>query len=156
LFGKITVACVTRDDLSPPTLSIPLDFRCLARASLAKRRRAMVDLTATFIRMTVSTAMNAVKTVVAEREWEQFHSEGNLAKSVAIEAGELLQCFQWGSDFDADRVQDELADVLTYCLLLADKLGVDPEQIVMQKLAITRKKYPVDKARGRSAKYDAL
>jgi len=116
----------------------------------------MVDLTATFIRMTVSTAMNAVKTVVAEREWEQFHSEGNLAKSVAIEAGELLQCFQWGSDFDADRVQDELADVLTYCLLLADKLGVDPEQIVMQKLAITRKKYPVDKARGRSAKDDAL
>jgi len=98
----------------------------------------------------------AIKELVVERDWQQFHSEENLAKSVAIEAGELLQCFQWGSNFDADRVQDELADVLTYCLLLADKLGVDPEQIVLQKLAVTREKYPVDKARGRSTKYDAL
>jgi dCTP diphosphatase len=110
----------------------------------------------TFIRMTVSSATSAIKAVTAEREWEQFHSEENLAKSVAVEAGELLQCFQWGNDFDVDRVQDELADVLTYCLLLADKLGLDPEQIVLQKLAVTREKYPVDKARGRSTKYDAL
>jgi len=79
-----------------------------------------------------------------------------LAKSVAIEAGELLQCFQWGPHFDPSRVRDELADVLTYCLLLADKLGVDPEQIVLQKLAVTREKYPIDKARGRSARSDAL
>jgi dCTP diphosphatase len=106
--------------------------------------------------MTGSATTNAIKAVTAERRWEQFHAPENLAKSVAIEAGELLQCFQWGTEFDADRVQDELADVLTYCLLLADKLGVDPEQIVMQKLAVTREKYPVEKARGRSAKYDAL
>jgi dCTP diphosphatase len=108
------------------------------------------------MRMTVSSAMQAIKAATDEREWEQFHSEENLAKSVAIEAGELLQCFQWGAEFDPARVQDELADVLTYCLLLADKLGVDPEQIVLDKLAITREKYPVDKARGRSTKYDAL
>ncbi|ROS62653.1 NTP pyrophosphatase (non-canonical NTP hydrolase) [Frigoribacterium sp. PhB160] len=100
--------------------------------------------------------MNAIKMATAERDWGQFHSEENLAKSVAIEAGELLQCFQWESGFDRDRVQDELADVMTYCLLLADKLGMDPEEIVLQKLAVTREKYPVDKARGRSAKYDAL
>ena len=100
--------------------------------------------------------MNAIKMATAERDWGQFHSEENLAKSVAIEAGELLQCFQWGTESNVDRVQDELADVLTYCLLLADKLGVDPEQIVLQKLAVTREKYPVEKARGRSTKCDAL
>ena len=110
----------------------------------------------TVVGMTKGSPVDAVKGVVADREWGQFHSEENLAKSVAIEAGELLQCFQWGADFDPSKVQDELADVLTYCLLLADKLGVDPEQIVLQKLAVTREKYPVDKARGRSERYDAL
>lgn len=93
---------------------------------------------------------------VRERAWEVFHAEDNLAKSVAIEAGELLECFQWGADFEPDRVRSELADVMTYCFLLADKLGVDPLQLVLDKLAVSREKYPVDKARGRSAKYDAL
>lgn len=93
---------------------------------------------------------------VAEREWAQFHSPENLAKSIVIEAGELLECYQWNADADTDRVRDELADVLTYCILLADRLGVDPNQIVLDKLAKTREKYPVDKARGRSAKYDVL
>jgi len=93
---------------------------------------------------------------VAERDWAQFHTSENLAKSIAIEAGELLECFQWSPDADPARVQDELADVLTYCLLLADKLGLDPDQIVLDKLAKTREKYPVDKARGSSAKYDAF
>ena len=93
---------------------------------------------------------------VAERDWAQFHSPENLAKSIAIEAGELLECYQWNADADAARVNDELADVLTYCILLADRLGVDPNQIVLDKLAKTREKYPVDKARGRSVKYDAL
>ena len=93
---------------------------------------------------------------VAERDWAQFHTPENLAKSIAIESGELLECFQWSGDADADRVRDELADVLTYCLLLADRLGVDPDQIVRDKLESTRAKYPVAKARGRSVKYDAL
>ena len=93
---------------------------------------------------------------VAERNWAQFHSPENLAKSIAIEAGELLECFQWNAEGDTDRVLDELADVLTYCILLADRLGVDPNQIVLDKLAKTRKKYPVDKSRGRSTKYDVL
>lgn len=93
---------------------------------------------------------------VAEREWAQFHSPENLAKSISIESGELLECFQWGSEADADRVRLELADVLTYCILLADRLGLDPAEIVREKLAVTRDKYPVDRARGRSTKYDEL
>ena len=93
---------------------------------------------------------------VAERDWAQFHTPENLAKSISIEAAELLECFQWGPDADSDRVRDELADVLTYCLLLTDRLGLDAETIVRDKLARTREKYPVDKARGRSAKYDEL
>jgi NTP pyrophosphatase (non-canonical NTP hydrolase) len=93
---------------------------------------------------------------VAERDWAQFHSPENLAKSIAIEAGELLECFQWDADADVSRVREELADVLTYCILLADSVGADPDQIVLDKLAVTREKYPADKVRGRSAKYDAL
>lgn len=93
---------------------------------------------------------------VDEREWDQFHAPENLAKSITIEAGELLECFQWNSDAQPERVQEELADVLTYCLLLADKMGVNPLQIVHDKLAATRAKYPADKVRGSSNKYDKL
>ncbi|MEA9984627.1 nucleotide pyrophosphohydrolase [Subtercola sp. RTI3] len=94
--------------------------------------------------------------VVAERDWAQFHTPENLAKSISIEAAELLECFQWGPDAPPDRVREELADVLTYCLLLAERIGADPTQLVRDKLAITRQKYPVEKSRGSSAKYDAL
>ena len=106
--------------------------------------------------MAPTKAQDAVRAFVREREWGQFHSEDNLSRSIAIEAGELLECFQWGPDFDPVRVEGELADVLTYCLLLADRLGVDPDQIVLDKLEVTRRKYPVEKARGRSERYDAL
>ncbi|MDF1705970.1 MAG: nucleotide pyrophosphohydrolase [Aeromicrobium sp.] len=98
----------------------------------------------------------SLREFVTERNWAQFHTPENLAKSISIEAAELLECFQWNSDGDVDRVTAELADVLTYCHLLADRLGVDPEQIVLDKLAVTGAKYPVDKARGRSEKYDQL
>jgi NTP pyrophosphatase (non-canonical NTP hydrolase) len=93
---------------------------------------------------------------VAERDWAQFHTPENLAKSIAIEAGELLECFQWDAEGDPDRVREELADVLTYCMMLAGRIGADPNQIILDKLKLTREKYPADKARGRSAKYDAL
>lgn len=93
---------------------------------------------------------------VTERDWAQFHSPENLAKSISIEAAELLEEFQWGEPADDLRVRDELADVLTYCLLLADRLGADPVEIVRAKLKTTRAKYPVDNARGRSTKYDQL
>ncbi|GAA4187388.1 nucleotide pyrophosphohydrolase [Gryllotalpicola kribbensis] len=106
--------------------------------------------------MTDDAVLRNLREFVAERDWAQFHSPENLAKSVSIEAAELLECFQWSPDFDADRVNEELADVLTYCYLLADRLGVAPDQLVLDKLAKTRVKYPVEKARGRSTKYDQL
>ena len=106
--------------------------------------------------MVDKSVRDEIAAFVAERDWAQFHSPENLAKSIVIEAGELLECFQWNADADEDRVRGELADVLTYCLLLAERIGADPEQIILDKLAATRVKYPVDKARGRSAKYDAL
>lgn len=106
--------------------------------------------------MTDPSLRDELAAFVAERDWAQFHTPENLAKSIAIEAGELLECFQWSADCDTDRVRGELADVLTYCILLADRIGADPDQIVREKLAVTRAKYPADKARGRSAKYDAL
>ncbi len=93
---------------------------------------------------------------VAEREWQQFHSPENLAKSISIEAAELLELFQWGDPNDDSEVSDELADVLTYCLLLADRYGLEPTEIIQNKLAKTRSKYPIEKARGRSDKYDRL
>lgn len=106
--------------------------------------------------MSSESVRDELRAFVAEREWAQFHSPENLAKSVAIEAGELLECYQWSPGASPERVRDELADVLTYCLLLADKLGLDPEAIVLDKLAVTREKYPADKARGKSDRYDQL
>lgn len=100
--------------------------------------------------------MRALAEFVAERDWATFHTSENLAKSISIEAAELLECFQWSGEGERERVIHELADVLTYCLLLADKLGVDPDEIVLGKLEQTRAKYPVSKARGTSTKYDRL
>jgi len=106
--------------------------------------------------MVNKTVHDTLVAFVTERDWAQFHTPENLAKSIAIEAGELLECFQWSAEADPKRVREELADVLTYCLLLANRIGADPDQIVLEKLEVTRKKYPVDKARGSSAKYDEL
>ena len=102
------------------------------------------------------TVDEALADFVAERDWSQFHTPANLAKSIAIEAGELLECFQWTDEASHDQVVEELADVLTYARLLAARLQVDPDQIVLHKLETTRSKYPVERSRGSSAKYDQL
>ena len=91
-----------------------------------------------------------------ERDWDQFHSPENLAKSIAIEAGELLECFQWNNDYDLDEVKDELADVMNCSIQLAMKIGVDPKQIVLDKMEKNAKKYPIEKAKGVSTKYTKL
>ena len=91
-----------------------------------------------------------------ERDWDQFHSRENLAKSICIEAGELLECFQWNSDYDKETVCEELADVVNYCIVMADRLQVDLEEIVLKKLEKNRQKYPVEKAKGNSKKYNEL
>ena len=91
-----------------------------------------------------------------ERDWGQFHTPENLAKSISIEAAELLECFQWSNEFDKNAVCEELADVLSYCIMMADELDVDIEEIVLDKLEKTKAKYPVDKAKGISDKYNKL
>jgi len=106
--------------------------------------------------MSTPDVREELEAFVAERDWSQFHSPDNLAKSISIEAGELLELFQWSSAADEERVKEELADVLTYCHLLAYRLGVEPDGLILQKLAITRNKYPIEKSRGRSAKYTDL
>ena len=99
---------------------------------------------------------DAFREFTEERDWDQFHSPENLAKSICIEAGELLECFQWDNNYDKEHLCEELADVLSYCIMLADKLDVDIEEIVLDKLEKTRAKYPADLARGSSAKYNEL
>lgn len=91
-----------------------------------------------------------------DRDWDQFHSPDNLAKSVAIEAGELLECFQWNSDYDLEAVSDEMADVFVYLLDLADRLGVDLVEVSDRKMDKNALKYPVDKAKGKADKYNKL
>lgn len=81
----------------------------------------------------------------------------NLAKSISIEAGELLECFQWNdTNYNLDNVLEELADVTNYCLQMAQVLGVDIIDVVNKKMDVTEKKYPVEKAKGVSTKYDKL
>lgn len=91
-----------------------------------------------------------------ERDWEQYHTPENLAKSIAIEAGELLECFQWDSEYDKMALSDEIADVMLYCLMLSDKMGIDMKQEMLRKIKKNSEKYPVEQCRGSSAKYDEL
>ena len=85
-----------------------------------------------------------------DRDWDQFHSEANIAKSVCIEAGELLECFQWDNEnFDKDAVCDEMADVFTYIINLALRLDVDLLEVTDKKLDRNALKYPIEKAKGK-------
>ena len=106
--------------------------------------------------VTSERVREALSEFVRERDWAQFHTPANLAKSISIEAAELLECFQWDDEADGQRVQEELADVVTYCMLLAERLQLDLDDLVLQKLATTKAKYPVHRSKGRSTKYDAL
>ncbi len=100
--------------------------------------------------------LEQLRRFVAERDWKKFHTPENLAKSISIEAAELLELFQWGSEADESKVKDEVADVLTYCILLADQYGLDPYELVIEKLEKTKEKYPIEKSKGKSDKYDRL
>lgn len=101
--------------------------------------------------------MKELKLFNEQRDWDKFHSPENLAKSIVIEAGELLECFQWDSEnYNKEEVCEELADVFTYSIQMAMKLNIDPKEIVLKKLEKTKKKYPVEKAKGRSTKYNKL
>lgn len=97
-------------------------------------------------RADVSPTTATLRQYVAQRDWAKLHSPEILAKNISVEAGELLKHFRWGDGFDAAGVQEELAEVLTYCHLLADKLGLDPEQIVLENLAVPVQVSPVHRA----------
>ena len=98
-----------------------------------------------------------IRSFTSDRDWDQFHSPANLAKSISIEANELLECFQWDEDnFDIEHVKEELADVLVYCRNMLDKLNLDEDEIVNAKMDKNEAKYPVDKAKGKADKYNKL
>lgn len=91
-----------------------------------------------------------------DRNWKQFHTPENLSKSISIEAAELLEHFQWNSDFDKEKVCEELADVAIYAMLMADSLEVELEDIIKSKLKKNGEKYPIEKSKGNSRKYTEL
>ena len=94
---------------------------------------------------------------VTDRDWRQFHTPSNLAKSISIEASELLECFQWSdTDYDLEHVKEELADVLNYCIQMSQVLNLDIVDILNSKMDKTEKKYPLEKSKGVSTKYDKL
>ena len=101
--------------------------------------------------------INRIRRFTENRDWDQFHSPANLAKSLVIEAAELLECFQWSdTDYDIQHVKEELADVIVYSQNMLDKLGLDADEIVNAKMSQNETKYPVDKAKGNAAKYTDL
>ena len=93
-----------------------------------------------------------------ERDWAQFHNPKDLAIALSIEANELLELYLWKSaeNADADKIKEELADVFAYAFMLADKYGLDVPQIMLEKIAKNKAKYPADKARGSAKKYNEL
>ena len=101
--------------------------------------------------------IDRIRNFTIDRDWDQFHSPENLAKSISIEANELLECFQ-GSDteYDLQHVKEELADVIVYCQNMLDKLGLDVDEIVNMKMVQNEAKYPVEKAKGSAVKYTDL
>ena len=98
-----------------------------------------------------------IRKFTEDRDWDQFHSPANLAKSIVIEAAELLECFQWNeTEYDLQHIKEELADVLVYSQKLLDKLELDADEIVNMKMEQNEAKYPVDKAKGNAVKYTEL
>ena len=96
-----------------------------------------------------------------DRDWKQFHNPKDLAISISLEAAELLEVFQWsGADISdegkQDKIKEELADVVNYCVLMADVCGLDLDEIVQEKIRVNNEKYPVEKAKGSAAKYNQL
>lgn len=101
--------------------------------------------------------IDRIRRFTEDRDWDQFHSPANLAKSISIEANELLECFQWSdTNYDLEHVKEELADVLVYCRDMLDKLGLDEDEIVNAKMTKNEAKYPIEKAKGKADKYDSL
>lgn len=96
-----------------------------------------------------------------DRDWKQFHNPKDLAISISLEAAELLEVFQWSAgDVECkdkrEKIKEELADVLNYCILMADACNLDMDEIILEKVKRNNEKYPVEKARGSAKKYSEL
>lgn len=101
--------------------------------------------------------LNRIRKFRTDRDWDQFHTPANLSKAISIEAGELLENFLWDEEnYNREHVLEELADVMVYCVHMADCLGVDIAEIINSKMDKNEKKYPVEKAKGSSKKYTEL
>jgi NTP pyrophosphatase (non-canonical NTP hydrolase) len=105
--------------------------------------------------------MNQVLKFRDDRNWKQFHNPKDLAISISLEAAELLEVFQWSADdvvceHKKDKIREELADVVNYCILMADACGLDLDEIVQAKIKRNNEKYPVEKAYGNKEKYTEL
>ena len=101
--------------------------------------------------------LDRIRRFSTDRDWDQFHSPANLAKSISIEANELLECFQWSdTEYNLQHVKEELADVMVYCVNMLDKLGLNADEIINSKMAQNEAKYPVEKAKGTAKKYNEL
>lgn len=119
---------------------------CSAKFELLRYKNNMTEQT-----------INRIRKFTADRDWDQFHTPANLAKSISIEANELLECFQWSDkDYDLEHVKEELADVMVYCRNLLDKLDLDEDEIINMKMTMNEAKYPVEKAKGSNKKYTEL
>jgi len=95
-----------------------------------------------------------IRKFTADRDWDKYHTPNALAKTIAIESTELLECFQWNENADIEKVKEELADVIVNCQNLADKLGLDIDVVVNSKMDQNEKKYPVEKFKGIAKKYN--
>lgn len=96
-----------------------------------------------------------------DRNWKQFHNPKDLAISISLEAAELLEVFQWSAEDISysgkiEKIREELADVVNYCVLMADVCGLDLDEIVQEKIKRNDEKYPVEKAKGSKEKYEKL
>ena len=101
--------------------------------------------------------MERIKKFRDDRDWQQFHTPSNLAKAISIESGELSEEFLWDNDnFNLQNVKEELADVMIYCIHMANALDVNIEDIINMKMDKNEMKYPVEKSKGKSTKYTEL
>ncbi len=114
--------------------------------------------------MDIDKIKSDLRKFAEERDWEQFHSPKNLAMALSGEVGELSEIFQWItedqsdkeniSDEDLAKVREEVADILLYIIRLSDKLDIDLEQALLDKLKINKEKYPVELSKGNATKYN--
>jgi NTP pyrophosphatase (non-canonical NTP hydrolase) len=103
--------------------------------------------------MSINSIALSLEQFAKDRDWDQFHTPTNLAKSISIESAELLELFQWTDKADIAKVRQEIADIAIYLIMLCNKTGTDLETEIVHKISANEKKYPASLVRGSSKKY---